>query len=52
MGYELDFKKRVHEVITQKQLCSVMNDTKWGNLQSDVINKLPFTPPYQAKLLN
>lgn len=26
-----------------------MNDTKWGNLQSDVLNKLPFTPPYQAK---
>lgn len=49
MGYEQDFKKRVHEVIKQKQLCSVMNDTKWGNLQSDVLNKLPFTPPYQAK---
>ncbi|OMD69920.1 hypothetical protein BSK48_16480 [Paenibacillus odorifer] len=49
VGYEQDFKKRVHEVIKQKQLCSVMNDTKWGNLQSDVLNKLPFTPPYQAK---
>jgi hypothetical protein len=27
VGNEQDFKKRVHEVITRKQLCSIMNDT-------------------------
>ncbi|RED51633.1 DUF6678 family protein [Cohnella lupini] len=44
-----DFKKRVHDVVTQKQLSSIMNDTKWGNLQKAVLNTLPFAPPFQAK---
>lgn len=49
MVSEQDFKKRVNRVVVQKQLCSIMNETKWGSLQKGVINSLPFAPPYQVK---
>jgi len=43
------FKKKVQAIVTEKQLCSIMNNTKWEKLQSGVLNRLPFTPPYQVK---
>jgi hypothetical protein len=43
------FRQKVQAVIAEKQLCSIMNNTKWEELQSGVLNVLPFPPPYQAK---
>ncbi|MFT9850228.1 DUF6678 family protein [Aneurinibacillus sp. REN35] len=42
-------KQKVQVVIEEKQLCSIMNNTKWGKLQHEVLHTLPFTPPFQAK---
>ncbi|MFS0880192.1 DUF6678 family protein [Metabacillus niabensis] len=44
-------KKKVQAIIIEKQLCSIMNNTKWEKLQSGVLNRLPFTPPYQIKYI-
>jgi hypothetical protein len=44
-----NLKKKIQAVIGEKQLCSIMNNTKWEELQSGVLNTLPFPPPYQAK---
>jgi hypothetical protein len=44
-----EHKKRVIDVVTEKQLSSIMNNTKWERLQSAVLNTLSFPPPYQAK---
>lgn len=41
-------KEKVMRVINQRQLYSVMNNTKWKELQS-AIDTLPFPPPYQIK---
>lgn len=46
---EQDFRKKVYNCVMERQLSSVMNNTKWINLQSAVLNILPFPPPYQAK---
>lgn len=45
------FKKKVQAIVTEKQLCSIMNNTKWEKLQSGVLKQLPFTPPYQVKYI-
>jgi hypothetical protein len=42
-------KKKVQAVVSGKQLYSILNNTKWEELQSRVLNALPFPPPYQAK---
>lgn len=42
-------KKKVMRVIYERQLYSVMNNTKWKELQSEVLEVLPFPPPYQIK---
>ncbi|GGH19919.1 DUF6678 family protein [Paenibacillus segetis] len=42
-------KTRVVEAITERNLISIMNDTKWRELQDEVVNTLLFPPPYQAK---
>ncbi|KGR74962.1 hypothetical protein CD33_14625 [Ureibacillus sinduriensis BLB-1 = JCM 15800] len=39
------------KVITERNLVSIMNDTKWRELQDAVINNLLFPPPYQIKYL-
>ena len=38
-------KEKVRKIITQKGLSSVMNDTKWLELQK-AIEDLPFPPPF------
>lgn len=45
----MDEKQKVVTVVNKKQLASVMNNTKWEQLQKCVIDTLPFTPPYQVK---
>lgn len=42
------FKQKINTIINQKQFYSVMNDTKWKELQKAVY-QLPFLPPYQIK---
>ncbi|WP_144511009.1 DUF6678 family protein [Bacillus sp. FJAT-22090] len=44
-------KLRVIKTVAEKNLVSIMNDTKWRELQDAVINNLLFPPPYQAKYL-
>lgn len=46
----LELKEKIRKVVSQKGLSSVMNDTKWLKLQSN-IEKLPFPPPYREKLI-
>lgn len=45
------FKEKVMNAVSERQLTSVMNNTKWKVLQSAVLNILPFPPPYQAKYI-
>lgn len=42
------WKERVTKIIFQKSLSSVMNDTKWIELQTEIY-KLPFPPPFVLK---
>lgn len=44
-------KARVMKAVTERNLVSIMNDTKWRELQDAVINTLLFPPPYQGKYL-
>ncbi|WP_051271062.1 DUF6678 family protein [Shimazuella kribbensis] len=44
-----DVKRSVQTVIVEKQLFSVMNNTKWEMLRKSVASRLPFPPPYQIK---
>ncbi|WP_186430406.1 DUF6678 family protein [Clostridium sp. BSD9I1] len=41
-------KKKVTFLLEQKSMTSIMNNTKWLELQRSVI-KLPFLPPYEIK---
>jgi hypothetical protein len=41
-------KKKVMSLIEQKNMVSIMNNTKWNELQKSV-RELPFLPPYQLK---
>ena len=43
-----EFKKKVMKIVFRKNLSSVMNDTKWLELQK-AIEILPFPPPYTVK---
>ncbi len=45
------FKDEVMKIVSEKQLCSVMNNTKWRELL-DAVKALPFPPPYQIKCVN
>lgn len=44
-------KARVMKAVTERNLVSIMNDTKWRELQGAVISSLLFPPPYQGKYL-
>lgn len=44
-------KRKVMEAIAERNLVSIMNNTKWRELQDAVINTLLFPPPYQCKYL-
>ncbi|MNI41854.1 hypothetical protein D3C73_961180 [compost metagenome] len=42
-------KDRVLKAVSERQLASIMNKTKWKELQTAVLNTLPCPPPFQAK---
>jgi hypothetical protein len=44
-------KEQVRGEVSKRGLVSVMNDTKWAELQEAVRRKLPFAPPYQLKVV-
>ncbi|MFC4816792.1 DUF6678 family protein [Flavobacterium sp. GCM10023249] len=46
----LALKQKVKNIVAEKGLTSMMNDTKWLKLQSG-INKLPFPPAYTNKFI-
>lgn len=43
------YKEKVMNAVSKRQLASRMNNTKWRELQTAVLNTLPFPPPFQAK---
>jgi hypothetical protein len=49
MDVEQEIKKKINKVLEERQLYSVMNNTKWGQLRAAVITTLPFVPPIQIK---
>jgi len=42
------FKKKVISLVEEKNMFSIMSNTKWRELQKSV-RELPFTPPYVIK---
>ncbi|MBD8081972.1 DUF6678 family protein [Chryseobacterium caseinilyticum] len=48
--YSLQLKENVRKVGKEKGLSSVINETRWLELQSSIV-KLPFAPPYIEKLI-
>ncbi len=44
-------KRQVDVEVSKRGLVSVMNDTKWAELQGAVRRELPFCPPYQLKVV-
>jgi hypothetical protein len=44
-------KQQTIKEAARRGLVSVMNDTKWRELQNAVRGDLPFAPPYQLKVL-
>lgn len=49
MKQDMKQRQKVLAAVTNKQLASVMNNTKWEQLQRYVIDTLPFPPSYQIK---
>lgn len=43
-------KEKVMLIVTQNHMCSIMNNTKWRELQN-AIDDLPFPPPYELKYI-
>ena len=43
-------KKKVMSLVEQKNMISIMNDTKWNELRESV-KELPFLPPYEIKFI-
>lgn len=48
--YLIKFKEKVMRIASEKRLYSVMNNTKWKELQN-AIRELPFPPPYEMKYI-
>jgi len=42
-------KRQIDDEVSKRGLVSVMNDTKWAELQASVRRDLPFCPAYQIK---
>jgi hypothetical protein len=45
------YKQQLDREISKRGLVSLMNNTKWAELQEAVVEELPFCPPYQRKLV-
>lgn len=46
-----DVKKRVLSIMESRNLCSCMNNTKWGELRQAMLKEMPFSPPYIIKTI-
>lgn len=44
-------KERILDIITNRNLVSYMNNTKWRELRTSMLNEMPFVPPYDYKTL-
>lgn len=44
-------RQQIAAEITKRGMVSVMNETKWRELQDSVRTELPFAPPYQLKVV-
>ncbi|HXJ57354.1 MAG TPA: DUF6678 family protein [Verrucomicrobiae bacterium] len=44
-------KQQIDTEVAMRGLVSIMNDTKWRELQKAVRAELPFAPPYQLKVV-
>ncbi|MEC1157157.1 DUF6678 family protein [Cytobacillus horneckiae] len=44
----MDEKQKILAVVNNKQLASIMNNTKWQQLQKLVIDTFSFIPAYQV----
>ena len=47
----IKLKQKIKDITRFRQLTSIMNDTKWIELQKE-INQLPFPPAYNLKLIH
>lgn len=47
-----NLKEKAFKIVKQRNLCSYMNDTKWSELCSSMLNEMPFPPPYDIKYLD
>lgn len=46
-----DLKESVNKIVEQRKLSSVMNDTKWLELQTAILSIPEFEPAYKVQLL-
>jgi len=46
-----NLKEQAFQIVQQRNLYSLMNDTKWRELRMSVLNEMPFGPPYIMKTL-
>lgn len=44
-------KERILEILSKRNLTSCMNNTKWRELRTAMLDELPFAPPYDFKTL-
>jgi len=44
-------RERAYEIIQQRGLCGCMNNTKWNELRTAMLNEMPFPPRYVVKYL-
>ena len=48
---EEKWKKEIRNIVEQRQLTSYMNDTKWNELRTAMLEEMPFPPSYFVKSL-
>ncbi|QPK94154.1 hypothetical protein HCQ94_00055 [Actinomyces sp. zg-332] len=44
-------REKVLAIISERNLCSYMNNTKWNELSQAMLEEMPFPPPYVVKYL-
>lgn len=46
-----DLKEKIKRQVSERNLCSCMNNTKWRELRDAMMSEMPFSPPYMTKFL-